>query len=83
MVVEAEEERRWYLQVYCSPPGTALMWAQSRARQGEGFRDAHSLFSLFCLKFCRMKIYDRLYLYFPSKSGNVVEGRAGSGECPQ
>ena len=42
-MVEAEEGRRWYLQVYCLPPGTALMWAQSRARQGEGFRDAQSL----------------------------------------
>ena len=24
-------------------PGSPLMWAQSRARQAEGFRDAHSL----------------------------------------
>lgn len=45
--------------------------------------EMHNLFSLFCSKFCHMKIYDRLYLYFPSKSENVVEGRAGSGECPQ
>ena len=43
MVVEAEEGRRWYLQVYCLPPGTALMWAQSRASQGEAGLDAHSL----------------------------------------
>ena len=39
-----EEGRRWYLQVYCrGPRQAALMWAQSRARQAEGFRDAHSL----------------------------------------
>ena len=40
-------------------PGSALMWAQSRA----GFRDAHSPLSLFSPKFCHIKIYDRIYLY--------------------
>ena len=37
--------------------------------------EMHILFGLFSPKFCHMKIYGRLYLYFPSKSGNVVEGR--------
>ena len=75
MVVEAEEGRRWYLQVYSSAPGAALMWAQSRASQGEAGLDAHSLQSF------PSQVLPNLY--FPSKSGNAVEGPAGSGECPQ
>ena len=45
-------------------PGSALMWAQSRARQGEPASEMHiSPLSLFSPKFCHIKIYDRIYLY--------------------
>ena len=65
---------------FTAPPGSALMWAQSRARlQREGLGCPFSS-SLPSLKFCCIENF----IYISVQSGNVVEERrVVGGECPQ